>query len=334
MMGRPNTATVDLPITDRLPANWESAVEPARSFLVACYDDPAETVLWGGWVSSLTYGSDPHIGLTLTDLNGYLEGTRRVGNWRIVQEEQTSILRRLGGDIVAGMFNGEIVEIPSGVLRDRNYRDDTDKTRLSAMQQLMSVVGGPEWTFDFKWDNGALMVLPTFAQMVGRRVPSGQARPVLSDVEWSKTVDYSSGKGATIVTAVATREADERLQITRQDDGLLDANYMVLEHRWSPDTGSVDEDILTSYVDRKLADISRGTQTYSVSVNVADSDILFNRDMSIGDDISIDLRQPDLLSVEESIDGRLIGFVAEPDPESGEIVTIEPVLYKDTEDEG
>lgn len=345
-LGKDNTATVELPITDRLPERWELATQPGRGFLAAIYDDPQQTVLWCGYVSRRTRGSGPTISLQLTDMNGFLKNTRRTLNWTFGDydtdgtpigegEEQTTIMRRLGGFVTAGMFHGDVVEIPSGVLRHRRYRDDEDKTRLDAMQQLMNVIDGCEWKFDYRWDDSeTFSLIPTFAQSVGRRVGQGKQRPVLANVDWTLTEDYSPGKGATLVTGVATREGDERVMVKMQDDLLLDYGWLVLEHRWSPDTGSVDEEVIADYTAKKLADISHGSNTYSVQVTVADSPHVFGGEyLGLGDDITIDVTNPDLPGSDATIDGRLIGWVAEPDPESGEIVTVEPILYADDEED-
>lgn len=329
MIGRANTATVSLPITDRLPRQWDVATAPGRATLVACWDDPDETVLWHGWVSRRSYGSGASIDLSLTDVNGWLEGARRVPSRTFVETEQTAIMRWLGLDALADQFHGEVVEIPSGVVRDRTYADDEDKTKLDAMRQLMSVIDGCEWKTDFRWDSGRLVTVPTTAQKVGRRALVGQSKPVLSDVEWTLTEDYGEGAGAAVVTAVAIREGDERLAVTVQDDLLIDAGWVVQEHRWSPDTGSTSEPLIRSYATKKLADIARGTGSYAVTVNVAGASQLLGRDMGLGDDIEIDIRNPDMQEWTATIPGRLIGWVAEPDPESGEIVSVSPVLYQD-----
>lgn len=328
MIGRANTATVSLPITDRLPRQWDVATAPGRATLVACWDDPDETVLWHGYVTRRAMGSGPTIDLTLTDINGWLD-TQYVPDNYPLEAEQVNIMKLLGQYAVRAQFHGVDASTLDGIRRRRSYRDDEDKTRLTAMQQLMAVENGCEWAFGFRWDNGRLVVVCEVARRVGRRPLPGQSVPVLSDVEWTLTEDYSPGRGATTVTGVALREGDKRAQVTLKDQVLIDAGWVEQEYRWSPDTGSNTVEVLLPYVAQRLRDISRGTRTYSVSVNVAGATQLLGRDLGLGDDIEIDIRNPDMPELDTTIPGRLIGWVAEPDPESGEIVSVEPVLYQD-----
>jgi len=342
IMGRSGgQVAVQLPIKDRLPDRWELATEPARTCLVAMFDDDQQTVAWAGTVIRRTRGSGPTIDLELTDVPGWLERTTRVpdltfgtydgeGNPTGPGVDQTTIARALGLDAAALAFHGQVAQIASGRLRHRKYEAAADKTRLSALQELSAVIDGPEWFIDWRWDStGALVCVPTVADRVGRAAV-GQQPETFSKVEWSIVEDYSEGRGATIVTGVAPNEGETRVVVTRQDDALLNAGYLPIEYRYQPDTGSVSESIITDYVTAKLGEVRLGTDTHSLSIPLPDLDIIPGRDVTIGDDVAVDLTNPDLPALDHTFTGRLIGWVLQPDSDTGQATALLPVLYKET----
>lgn len=320
--------SVELPLTDRLPARWELATEPFRTVIVAAFDDPDQTVLWAGTVINRRAGSGSTIRLTMVDVPGWL-GRRYVPDGTFTGTEQTAIMRWLGLDLLASRFHGQVDEIVTGVTLDRTYADTADKTRLDAMKDLMRVIDGPEWAVFWRWEASRLVCVPTVAQRLGRRSIDGQPAVVFDRLDWDCSEDWTDGKGATIVTGVATREGDQRVQVTRSADDLIAAGYLEVEHRWTPDTGSTSETVIASYVDAKLAAIRRGTRTYDVAVVLADTDLVLGRDAGLGDDVAFDLSNPDRPELGGSLLGRLIGWVAEPDRVSGQIVKVTPVLYSE-----
>lgn len=334
IMGRSGgQVSLSLPIADRLPDRWELATEPFRTLVVAHYDDDQRTVAWVGTVVRRTRGSGPTIDLELTDVIGWMERSDRMPpDSDYVQWDQCDIVANLLFNFIDLYIHGETDVTPSGILRDRDYTQSPDKTRVSAAQDLSAVINGPEWCINYRWDeNGALVPIGTVAQRLGRQAV-GQQPETFSNVDWTLVEDYSEGKGATIVTAVGPNEGDRRTECYAFANDLINAGYLRVEYRYTPDTGSNDAKIIQSYADQKLADIKLGTDTYSFSVPLADLNILPGRDITIGDDVAVDLSNPDLPSINTEFRARMIGWVIEPDPDSGQAVSMTPILYKeDTE---
>ena len=57
-----------------------------------------------------------------------------------------------------------------------------------------------------------------------------------------------------------------------------------------------------------------------------DNPNLIGRDFRVGDVIEVDVENPDMPEVTQTMVGRMIGWVAEADRKSGEITKITPVL--------
>ncbi len=330
IIGRGDQVTVSLPITDRLPDRWRIATDPGRAVIAGVIEqgDRVEdsVVIWAGWVARRQYGDGPEIQLQLQPAEEWL-ARNFVPTSTYSQVSETAIMRGLGLDLLAAQFHGWVEEIPSARPRDRSYTADQDKTRLSAMQDLMRVIDGPEFATEWRIDSqGLLCLVGRTASRLGRRADPDPS-VLISRAAWSVTEDFSDGRGATIFTGVATREGDERVVVTRRADHLIDQGYLEVERRWQPDTGATASAVIASYVDAAYAAQQLGTTTYQIRVHL--DDVLPGRDFGLGDDVAIDLANPDLPGADHSTTMRLLGWVADPDPVSGEIVQISPILHDD-----
>lgn len=328
IIGRGDQVTASLPITDRLPARWDIATAPGRAVIAGVVEQgnsvQDSVVLWGGYVARRQYGDDAEIQLQLQPPENWL-ARNYITTSTYSQVSETTIMRGLGLDLLAAQFHGWVEEVVSPTLRDRSYTTDQDKTRLSAMQDLMRVINGPEFSTSWVLDSqGRLCLVGHTAALLGRRA-NPDPSVLLSRVSWSVSEDYSDGMGATIFTGVATREGDERVTATRRSD-LIDQGYLELERRWQPDTGATSQPVIASYVDAAFQSQQTGTTTYQLSVHL--DQVLPGRDFGLGDDVAIDMANPDL-GLDISVTIRLLGWVADPDPVSGEIVEISPILYLD-----
>lgn len=323
-IGKGGTATFELPITDRLPGRWELATEPNRVVIALHYDDAPQTPLWVGIVNQRVIGSGPTISIGCEQVEDWLGHGRYMPDRTFSNTDQATIMKAIVSDDVLGAFYGDDDTTMTGITRTRSYTSADDKTRLSAAQDLMSVINGCEFTIRWRWEAGRLLCIPTVAQRIGRPAPADGPTFVLSRTDWTRTNDYTDGKGATLVTGIATRQGDERVQVTRSDDVLIGAGYLPTEYRWQPDTGSVDESVIDGYVEQRLADIRLGTTTIAATAHVGDL-IIGGPNVDLGDDIGLDLANPDL-GFSLSVTARMVGWVAQPDAVSGEITKLTPVL--------
>ncbi len=327
-VGRGDTIKVALPVTQR-PARWMIATEPARVVLVAHYDDEDQTILWAGPVTYREYGSGPYITMTAQSVDGWLDtqytGTAVAAPYSVIDRDQCLILADLLSP-AAAQFHGRVDISLSGVPRSLTILDSEDKTCASAATTLMGMAGGPEYAIGWEWDSsGALVCVVTIAGRIGAETPA----VLLTGLEWQRTDDYAPGKGATIVTAVATSDGAIRNQATRAATDLLAAGYLPIEHRYTPDTGITSTLLLGQHADGKLAAIRQGTSAISLSFH-PDSPIRIGRDLRVGDMIEADLSNPDMPEATATLTARMLGFVADADRTSGEIIKITPILAGDS----
>ena len=327
-VGRGDTINVSIPIMGKngrnLPLCWLDSTDPNRAVLVAHYDDDAQTVLWAGPITYRSYGSGPLVKLSAQSVDGWLatQQTSEVdAPYSVVDRDQCLILADFLA-VAALAFHGRVDVFTSGITQSAMVADTEDKTCSTTIATLMGLTDGPEYRIGWEWDaDGALVMVATVAQRIGTTLPA----VLLSGVEWERTDDYSAGKGATKVTATATNSGAIRNQSSVQADDLLAAGYLPVEYRYTPDTGETSIELLASAAAAKLAAIKRGTTGISLTFH-PDGPYRINRDIQVGDVFEADLDNPDLPEVRASLTARMLGFVAEADRVSGEIVKITPVI--------
>lgn len=320
IMGRSDSVTIKLPVCDRLPPLWQVATQPLRAILAGVVEARgAYYVVWAGWVEKRIFGSGDTIELGLQPAEGWLARNYiEAGEYRGLP--YTTIARKIGLNRLAQEFSGHVEEDP-GRVGDRTYTNDQDMTCLTGLQNLMSSRAGCEFTT--RWSIGERGNLE-FTALVSDRLGSSSVRGVLARGEWTRTEDYTDGKGATIFTGTANREGDERYMYTVQAEAYLGAGFLRVERRWSPDTGSKNPDIIQGYVDAAMDTQKDGTNSYAIEVLL--EDCIPTRDFEIGDIIDVELRNPNLPEVNTNLRARLLGWVADPDPVSGQILKIKPIL--------
>lgn len=321
-VGRGDTVRVALPVTQR-PERWRIATEPNRVVLVAHYDDPDQTILWAGPAIYRDYGSGPMIHVTAQSVDGWLAsqytGTRLAKPYSVANRDRALILADMLAPAAAD-FHGRIDVTPCGVTQSLTIADTEDKTCASVAQTMMAL--GVEYSLGWEWDTqGCLVLVATVAGRIGATDPA----VLLSGLEWTTTEDYSGGRGATIVTAVATNSGSIRNQATVQATQLLDAGYLPIEVRYNPDTGVTSSLLLGEHAAGRLAAIAQGTTAVVISFH-PDGPVLIGRDLRLGDVIQADLANPDMPEVTATLTARMLGWVADADRTSGEIVRITPVL--------
>lgn len=321
-VGRGDSVKVTLPVKQR-PARWRIATEPNRTVLVAHYDDAEQTILWAGPITYREYGSGPYITLTAESVDGWLAtqytGTRLGSPYSVTNRDRALILADMLAPAIAD-FHGEANVTLTGVTQSLTVADTEDKTCATVAASIMSL--GVEYRIGWRWDTiGSLVLVATVAARIGATTPA----ILLSGVEWTRTENYSTGKGATIVTAVATTSGSIRNQATVQAADLIAAGYLRNEYRYTPDTGVTSTVLLAEHAAGQLPLMQQGTIGVSLTFH-PDGPIRVNRDIRVGDVFEADLFNPDLPEVSAVVTARMLGFVAEADRTSGEIVKITPVL--------
>lgn len=282
------------------PRNWEAATEPGRTMIVAVLGD---SPIWGGAVLIPDGGTEATTDIACVSLAGYLD-RRYVRNHTFTQKDEALIMASLVDDANIEGIEFYIDAPPTGTLRDREYKDQDDKTVYSAMRELMGVIDGPEWTVVLDWSDATQTAITKIVR-VRKRIgyasttpnavfTTGSASAVVSSAGASEAtyrhrVDYSAGKGANHVVATSSGQGDSRPQSDpARDEALFAAGWPRWEYRFSPSSSISDVDTLNAHARQALALMSRGARTLTISAR-ADAYPMLGRDWNTGDDIGHEL---------------------------------------------
>lgn len=277
------TATLPLPTA---PENWERATMPEATALILLDDDRP---VWGGRVTTQQLSMGDDIPMSLASFESYFD-RRYVGDVTYEGVGQNEIVADLIDRFVNdGTINVRVEYTGAGQLRDRTYKDSSDKTVLSVLTELAGVEGGPEWTVGWEWQHDPERITPVL--YVGDRIgtspiaglgPAATFEAPGPVVDAVLTRDFRTGKGATDVMAVSTATADVRPQSPRQI--AANSERPTLEHRFTPSTSITEVSTLTSHAQRALSQMAGGAQALTLSAVVKDAPRL-GLDWFIGDDI-------------------------------------------------
>jgi hypothetical protein len=271
--------------------------------LVLTLDD---VIVWGGRVVGREGGSDPTCSLSLATLESYLDGWRYVADhvWT-AQDEAAVIAAGLVADanVVEGM--GLVIDAPAtGTLRDRTYLAQDDKTVYSALQELMGVEGGPEWTVELGWaDADHSAVAKTFK--VRDRIGTDSDPPAAvfqtlgeASATYLLTEDHSQGKAGNHVIATSTGDGTIRPQSAPARDLALLALEPRYELRFTPSTSITTQSVLDAHAREKLALVAPGARVLKLTARF-DAYPRLGVDWFLGDTIGYELfghRHPDGLT--------------------------------------
>jgi len=284
------------------PENWRRATLPGGAVLIAL-DPDTNLPLWGGMVMQRTSGEGDTIDLSLATLEAYFD-RRFVGTVSYAAADQNSIVADLVNRFVldgAGGKNGLPIRVQyttGGATRSIIYYDYNDVTVYSALQSLMGLLGGPEWSLEWEWQHNPERITPVLyvggaggSNRVGVSPPAGltpNAQFTLPGCIKKLDVieDFSSGKGANIITATASGNG-----IARPTSGPLttaDTTRPAFEYRYSPNQSGLVPLTLQQYAQQALGVIGDGTATVAFDADLATSPKL-GRDWMVGDDILYDI---------------------------------------------
>lgn len=318
------TVNARLPITDRLPINWRHAVDPATAVIAACYDDHTETPIWVGKPVEVTWGSGPHIDLLMTDGPGVL------GRNYFELPEQTGDAVLMLAEIVTPSWYGPIRSVPAVIGRDATFASPIDESDLDAAIRFVQENQPLEWYWDWHWvsmhpasgwgPERRLLLDIRVAERVGRVANSAGFEPaLLPTLTWTRKLSWAEGRGAhrAITVGRTAGDGEPPSAIVGDPQGPFHEVTQV-------DTESQTE--LQAEAERLFLQLSAGTVSFEVDMPIGGADFKLVEDLGLGDDVLADLRNPDLPELDQELAARCIGWTAEPDPDSGEIVRITPLL--------
>ena len=333
-IGRYESATASLPLPTA-PENWERATLAGATNMILLQDnpdDPAHGIpVWGGMVTQSVPDHTDVLPMTLSTIEAYLD-RRFVGDQLFTQVGQNTIIETLVNTYAAAGSNGgipirvQIVNGGVGKLRDREYKDQDDKTLYSALSDLSGVIGGPEWTIGWEWQHDPERITPVLyvGDRIGNAVTPGFGPAATFELpgsvsEMRNPRDYSNGRGANDVMATSSGQGDIRPQSPRQV--FADPDRPTFEHRYSPSTSITEVATLTDYASKALDAMRDGTTSVSLSAVVAKGTPQLGIDWNIGDDLGFVITAPAFPNGKSGI-ARAIGWeigLSEPS-------TITPIL--------
>lgn len=266
----PSSETVMLPWRN-IPSNWDEATIPYAVAVLLVRDS---TVLWGGIVVKRERTSQGKgLTLTLATVEHYFDSVyvkdHTYSGW-----EQTLIASDLVTSTLGGhRFMIDVETASSSVHRDRTYEASSDKTLLSALQELSNVQGGPEWCTSWRADGvGGYRPVLTIADRVG------SVNPVTTFDESVMTSfrvleDYTAGYGANMVIAVGSKSDEGQL---RSDAMVAGQSYRpVVEHVVRPSSSIVQKETLDAHAMSALGQLRDGTNTVDMTLSLAAAPVVY-----------------------------------------------------------
>lgn len=310
------SGTVMLPWRN-LPSNWGEATVP---YGVAILLVRGSTVLWGGIVvkRELTLQSEG-VSLTLVTVEHYFDSVY-VGDHSYSNRDQCEIVK----DLVSSTLNGHrfmfsIEASPSSIRRDRTYKADSDKTLLSAIQELSNVQNGPEWCTSWQARDGGYLPVVTVADRIGSVTPVTTFDESVM-TSFRVLEDYTTGYGANVVWAVGSATGGSRL---RSDVMVAEQSYRpVVEHVVNASSSIVRKETLDGHASSALRQLRDGTNTVDMTLSLMAAPIVYE-EWKPGDVVEW---------LVADVDGRLNGFdhgearVIGYDIDFSGVWTITPVL--------
>lgn len=263
------SGTVTLPWRN-IPSNWGEATIP---YGVAVLLVRASTVLWGGIIvkRERTLQGDG-LTLTLASVEHYFDSVY-VGDHTYHGWGQTWIVSDLVKNTLKDhRFMIEVETANSRINRDRTYEESSDKTLLSALQELSSVQDGPEWCTSWRLSGGRYVPVLTIADRIG------SSSPVTTFDESVMTSfrvleDYSSGYGANMVVAVGSTMGEDQL---RSDVMMAEQSYRpVVECVVRPSSSITQKKTLDAHALLRLRQVQNGTNTVSMTLSLMAAPIVY-----------------------------------------------------------
>jgi hypothetical protein len=298
--------TLSLPISTA-PTDWLYLTRPEAVNLIAL--DENNMPVWGGPIVQRSRSEGDQVTLSVSTGEGYFD--RRFISPAVSSTVITTAdygyysawdQCQLAADLVTryaqtGTKPGmplRVVWTPSAQPgRTHIYSDSDDKTLYSGLQDLSSILNGPEWTITWEWQHNPERITPVFsvADRLGRAVNAGMlpnAAFYMPGSVISVTVleDYSSGKGANDITAVGAGQGNSRPSARQVATNF--GGRPTIEYRFNvPAVGQLTVAQIAAlgvYAGQALTFMGAGAQSVTLTSTIEGAPVL-GQDWNLGDDI-------------------------------------------------
>jgi hypothetical protein len=208
--------TLSLPLFDSrgdlISDTWEQAVLPWRSLILVV--DELDRIVWHGIPQDRPRTMAPQPRYPCRTIEAYLI-RRYVPDKVFTQADQTSVIFRWLVGVAGAGIGLEYDCPPSGVLRDREYKDDDNARVYDRVNELAAVQDGFSWTIDVIWGDDAHSFVRKIARTgypyLGNRDPNPahffELGQNITDFELSEP--WGEGDAATHVRAVGDAGDDD-----------------------------------------------------------------------------------------------------------------------------
>lgn len=285
--------TVTIPWRN-IPSNWNEATIPYGTAIVLV---GGLTVLWGGIVVKRERDLQARgLALTLATVEHYLDNVY-VKDCSYAKRDQCEIVKDLVSTTLTGHRFTFLTNVASSkILRDRTYEEDSEKTLLSALQDLSNVQDGPEWCTSWQAvDGGRYLPVLTVADRIGSVTPVTTFDESVM-TSFRIVEDYTTGFGANVVVAVGDSSGEDRL---RSDVMTVEQSYRpVVEHVVRAPDSITQKDTLNAHAMSTLQQLHDGTNTVDMTLDLMAAPVVY-RDWKPGDVVAWDITDDS---------GRLEGF--------------------------
>jgi hypothetical protein len=305
VLGQAQTATGTYPVaSDSTPTDWLFGSVPWGVAICLLSDDAADPL--GGWyINQRVRDQGDTLSIPLVTAEGYFE-RRYVGTpGPFTLVDQNTIAGSLVTSYAAtapvgstGLFGlpitVNVVGAAGNAITRTEYKDINDQSLSTALQALMGVKGGPEYTVTWRHLSGPERYFPVFnvGTRIGSPVTAGLGPQAVFEMGGTSTggsvtsvaltEDYSSGKGANFVTATGMTAADGSRP--QQSTSAADTRRPALEYRWNPSTSIVDPAVLLGHALQTIPLMQNGSRSLTLST-IASEGPIFGRDWFMGDTV-------------------------------------------------
>lgn len=253
-----------------IPSNWGEATIP---YGVAILLVRGSTVLWGGIVvkrERTLQGSG--LSLTVATVEHYLDSVY-VKDHVYSNRDQCEIVKDLVSSTLKDhRFMFSVEASPSSIRRDRTYEESSDKTLLSALQELSNVQNGPEWCTSWQARDGGYLPVLTVADRIGSEAPVTTFDESVMTA-FRVLEDYTAGYGANVVWAVGDTTGETQL---RSDVMVAEQSYRpVVEHVVRPSSSITRKETLNAHASSALQQLRDGTNTVDMTLSLMTAPVVY-----------------------------------------------------------
>lgn len=275
--GEKTSETVTIPWRN-IPANWDEATIPYGTAIVLV---SGLTVLWGGIVVKRERGlQDQGLSLTLATVEHYLDNVY-VKDHAYSKRDQCEIVKDLVSSTLTGHRFTLLTNVTSSrTLRDRTYEESSEKTLLSALQDLSNVQNGPEWCTSWQAvEGGRYLPVLTVADRIGSVTPVTTFDESVM-TSFRIVEDYTTDYGANMVVAVGNTSGEDQL---RSDVMTVGQSYRpVVEYVVRASESITRKETLDAHAMSMLRQLQDGTNTVGITLDLMAAPVVY-QDWSPGD---------------------------------------------------